>query len=227
MTFQLEHIKKHDGVVTTGTDDSTSSKPMLEHSQEHQYSKTKKKPYYWVCDHYKGKGHIRPYCFKLHGEPSQQKFYKKRWNPRSINTGLITHTSLRASFKEDRSFDSGCSRHMTEVDKYLEEVGPYASSYVTFGDVTKRKIVGIVNLIKNGLPRLDNVLLVKGLTANLISISKLCDQGLEVNFTKPECQLSDKKGEVLMRGTRSNDNCYLWVSQEEAHVSTCLLRKEE
>jgi len=37
------------------------------------------------------------------------------------------------------------------------------------------------------LPRLVNVLLVKGLTANLISISQLCDQGLEVNFTKLEC----------------------------------------
>jgi len=30
-----------------------------------------------------------------------------------------------------------------------------------------------------------------------------------------------------MRGTRSKDNCYLWVSQEEAFISTCLLSKEE
>jgi len=30
-----------------------------------------------------------------------------------------------------------------------------------------------------------------------------------------------------MRGTRSKDNCYLWVSHEEAHISTCLLSKEE
>jgi len=82
-------------------------------------------------------------------------------------------------------------------------------------------------LIKHGLLRLDNVLLVKGLTTNLISISQLCDQGLEVNFSKPECQVSDKKGEVQMRGTRSKDNCYLWVSQEEAHLSTCLVSKEE
>jgi len=71
------------------------------------------------------------------------------------------------------------------------------------------------------------VLLVKGLTANLISISQLCDLGLQVNFTKPECQISDEKGEVLMRGTRSKDNCYLWVSQEELFISTCLLSKEE
>jgi len=30
-----------------------------------------------------------------------------------------------------------------------------------------------------------------------------------------------------MRGTRSKDNCYLWVSQEEAHLTTCLMSKEE
>jgi hypothetical protein len=64
---------------------------------------------------------------------------------------------------------------MTGVDKYLENVRPYTSSYVTFGDRAKGKMVGIGNLIKHGLPRLDNVLLVKGLTANLISIIQLCD----------------------------------------------------
>jgi len=116
---------------------------------------------------------------------------------------------------------------LTGVDKYLEDVRPYVTSYVTFGDGAKGKIVGTGNLIKHGLPRLDDVLLVKGLTANLISISQLCDLGLQVNFTKPECQISDEKGEVLMRGTRSKYNCYLWVSQEESFISTCLLSKVE
>jgi hypothetical protein len=101
---------------------------------------------------------------------------------------------------------------MTRVDKYLEDVRPYATSYVTFGDGAKGKIEGIGSLVKHGLPKLDDVLLVKGLTANLISISQLCDLGLQVNFTKPECQISDEKGEVLMRGTMSKDNCYLWLS---------------
>jgi hypothetical protein len=77
------------------------------------------------------------------------------------------------------------------------------------------------------MPRIDNVLLVKGLTANLISINQLCEQGLEMNFSQPECQTIDKKGEVHMRGTRPKDNCYLWVSQEEAHLTTCHMSKEE
>ncbi|CAJ2645128.1 unnamed protein product [Trifolium pratense] len=145
----------------------------------------------------------------------------------SSGKSLIAHTSLRASSKEDWYFDSGCSRHMTGVEKYLKEVKSYATSFVTFGDGAKGEIKGIGRLIDHGLPKLENVLLVKGLTANLISISQLCDQGMKVNFTKNECLVSNNEGDILMRGVRSKDNCYLWIPLEEANVSTCLLTKNE
>ncbi|KAK2451550.1 putative mitochondrial protein [Trifolium repens] len=48
-----------------------------------------------------------------------------------------------------------------------------------------------------------------------------------VNFTKGECLVSNDEGEILMRGTRSKDNCYLWVSHEEAQLGKCLLGKED
>lgn len=35
------------------------------------------------------------------------------------------------------------------------------------------------------------------------------------------------KNEVLMRGVRPKDNCYLWTSQEINCFSTCLLSKED
>lgn len=73
---------------------------------------------------------------------------------------------------------------MAGVDKFLVNIKPYVTSYVTLGDGAKRKIVGIGNLVSEGLPRLDGVLLVKSLIANLISISQVCDQGLSVNFRK-------------------------------------------
>jgi len=150
---------------------------------------------------------------------------KKEWRPKCV--GLIAHTSLRASSSEDWYFDSGCSRHMAGVDKFLENVRPYATSYVTFGDGAKGKIIGIGNLVSEGFPRLDNVLLVKSLTTNLISISQPCDQGLSVNFSKTECQITYEKGKVSMKGTRSKDNCYLWVSQEKTLISSCMLSKDE
>jgi len=60
LNSQLENMKEQVGMMTADS--------MFKHSKEHQ---TKKKSNSWVCDHCKGKGHIRPYCFKIHGEPKQ------------------------------------------------------------------------------------------------------------------------------------------------------------
>ena len=100
---------------------------------------------------------------------------------------LIARTSLRVSSKEDWYFDSGCSRHMTGMKNYLFDLKAYATSYVTFGDGAKGKIKGIGKLARTCSLFLDDVLLVEGLTANLISISQLCDQGLEMKFSNEEC----------------------------------------
>lgn len=58
----------------------------------------------------------------------------------------------------------------------MKEVKPYTNSYVTFGDGTKGKIVGKGKLVYPGIPNLEYILLVGGLTTNIISISKLYDQ---------------------------------------------------
>ncbi|MCI54039.1 gag-pol polyprotein, partial [Trifolium medium] len=82
---------------------------------------------------------------------------------------------------------------MTGVEKFLVDLKSYFTSFVTFGDEAKGEIKGEGKLINSGLPKLNNVLLVKGLTANLISISQLCDQGMKVNFTKSECLVTNEK----------------------------------
>ena len=74
---------------------------------------------------------------------------------------------------------------------------------------------------------MDEVLLVEGLTTNLISITQLCDLGLEVRFSKEECLVTGENQKMIMRGTRSKDNFYMWLSQEECRMSRCLLSKEE
>ncbi|XP_057444286.1 uncharacterized protein LOC130736472 [Lotus japonicus] len=190
----------------------------------------------WRC-HFCGRfGHIRPYCFKLYGYPILQdvsREYEKKspgksmWKPKVNATALIAHTSLRASSKEDWYFDSGCSRHMTGVKSYLEKMKPHAKSFVTFGDGAKGKIRGIGKLSDTGSPNLDDVLLVEGLTANLISISQLCDQGLKVVFKQSGCVVKNKNKDVLMRGARSKDNCYMWTSETTSLSARCLMSKED
>ncbi|XP_012842820.1 PREDICTED: uncharacterized protein LOC105963014, partial [Erythranthe guttata] len=83
---------------------------------------------------------------------------------------------------------------------------------VTFGNGKKGEVLGKGSLNHENLPKLKNVLLVEGLTSNLISISQLCDQDLEVRFNKFACRVLDKDENCVIQGTRSSDNCYILVS---------------
>src|SRR4051812_23890888 len=98
---------------------------------------------------------------------------------------------------------------MTSVHKFLVDIKPCSTSYVTFGVRSKGEVKCVGKLDYIGQLNLDNVLLVNGITSNLISIIQLCDQGLKVNFIKFECLVTPEEGEVIMKGTRSKDNCYL------------------
>src|ERR1044072_680483 len=190
----------------------------------------------WVCHHCGRYGHLKPYCYKLYGFPKDalkaqipkaKAHNKKVWRVKKNESAQISHTSLRVSSKEDWYFDSGCSRHTTGVKSYLIDLKAYTTSYVTFGDRAKGRIRGIGKLVRTGSPALDEVLLVEGLTANLISTSQLCNQGLEVRFSKEECLVTGENQEMIMRGRRSKDNFYMRLSQEECKVSRCLLSKED
>ncbi|KAK2359751.1 hypothetical protein QL285_085096 [Trifolium repens] len=182
-----------------------------------------------ICHHCGKEGYIRTFCFELYGFP---RFHEQFWNRhlahkiQSKITCLIAHTSLRVSSKDDWYFDSGCSKHMTREKAYLKEVKNYSNSYVTFSDGAKGKIKGIGKLSGLELPNLDNVLLVEGLTVNLISISQLCDQGLKASFNNSECIVSNKDQEI-MKGSRSKDNCYLWQSQHKKQGISCMITKED
>lgn len=73
---------------------------------------------------------------------------------------------------------------MTDERSHIEELNPYSNSYVTFGDETRGRIKGVCKLMSLNLLCLDDMLLLEGLTPNLINISQLCDQGMNVIYTK-------------------------------------------
>ena len=58
---------------------------------------------------------------------------------------------------------------------------------VTFGDNGKGKIIGIGNIGITPSKYIENVLLVKGLKHNLLSISQFCDKGYKVSFESSVC----------------------------------------
>jgi hypothetical protein len=119
---------------------------MLPHLTPHQKPPHKGKFTALKC-HYCGKnGHIKFFCYKLYGYPKKKnepRAYhakartKKEWKLKDKVAAHIAHTSFRASSKEDWYFDSGCSMHMTGVEKFIKDLKSYTTSYVTFGDGAK------------------------------------------------------------------------------------------
>jgi len=91
----------------------------------------------------------------------------------------------------------------------------------------EKKIKGISNLVCSWFPSLDGVLMVEALIANLINISQLCDQGLNVYFNKSECIVTSNNQEVLMKRARSKDMCYMWIPQNKNQSSTWKISKED
>lgn len=79
---------------------------------------------------------------------------------------------------------------MTGENKYLEDL-----KYDTFTDGAKCKIIRKGKLDDTSLPSTSDVIFVQCVTTNFISISKLCDQELYVNFNHSECIITNKHQE--------------------------------
>ena len=76
----------------------------------------------------------------------------------------------KASSSEAWYLDSGYSRHMTGDKGHFTSIRAKHGGEVTFGDNSKGIIEGI-GTIGNNLFTIDDVLFVKGLKHNLLSIS--------------------------------------------------------
>ena len=63
---------------------------------------------------------------------------------------------------------------------------------VTFGDGSKSMIRGIGTMDIPGL-----LVFVDGLKANLLNINQICDNRLNVLFTKYECEILDRGGDCM------------------------------
>nr|AAC95170.1 copia-like retroelement pol polyprotein [Arabidopsis thaliana] len=132
------------------------------------------------------------------------------------------YTSIEEGIKKPWYFDSGASRHMTGSQSNLENYTSVKESKVTFGGGDKGKIKGKGDLTKAEKPQLTNVYFVEGLTANLISVSQLCDEGLTVSFNSVKCWATNEKNQNTLTGVRTGNNCYMWEEPKE-----CLIAEKE
>ena len=79
---------------------------------------------------------------------------------------------------------------------------------VTFEDGSKSMIRGIGTVDIPGLSVFEDVWYVDGLKANLLSISQIWDNGLNVLFLKYECEILDGGGDCMCIGVRTTNNYY-------------------
>ena len=77
---------------------------------------------------------------------------------------------------------------------YVQCLTPMHGGIVTFEGNQKGKIARVGKISIDPYPPIDNVLFVKGLKHNLLSISQLCDSGLDVSFSKDGCVAQHKNG---------------------------------
>jgi len=78
--------------------------------------------------------------------------------------------------------DSGCFKHMTGDASLLTGLVLKHGRFFTDGDNKRGRIIGRGDIGVKGNLIIQNVLLVEGLKHNLLSISQLCDKGLQVTL---------------------------------------------
>ena len=121
---------------------------------------------------------------------------------------ILALTALKARDSCLWYLDSGCSRHMIGNKGLFKTLFEGKIGIVTFGDGSKSVIRGIGTVDIPGLPIFEDVWYVDGLKANLLSISQICGNGLNVLFTKYECEILDGGGDCMCVGVRTADNYY-------------------
>jgi hypothetical protein len=94
----------------------------------------------------------------------------------------IALTAEKCKEEDEWYIDSGCSSHMTR-DQYKFISLKRKGGNVAFGDESSARILGegVVELGRKNVKAM-NVLLVEDFNHNLLSVSKMCDQGYTLTF---------------------------------------------
>jgi hypothetical protein len=131
--------------------------------------------------------------------------------------------------EEDEWFiDSGCSSHMTGDQSKFVSLKKRGGN-VAFGDDSSTKILG-KGTVKLGSENVKagKVLLVEYLKHNLLSVSKICDQGYTLTFYSRKCKIRENNSRRLVIATIRSNNIYILdMKKREKTEATQNYSKEE
>ena len=127
------------------------------------------------------------------------------------NDNYVCYTTLTALKACDSCLwylDSGYSKHMTGNKALFMTLFEGKILIVMSRDGSKSVIRGIGTVDIPRLPVFEVVWYVDGQKANLLNISQIYDNGLNVLLTKYECEILDGGGDSMCIDVRTSDNCY-------------------
>jgi hypothetical protein len=141
----------------------------------------------------------------------------------------IALTAEECKEEDEWYIDSGCSSHMTrDQEKFINL--KRKGGNVAFGDDSSAKILGegVVELGRKNVKE-KNFLLVEDLNHNLLSVSKMCDQGYTLTFNSQKCKIRENNSARLVATTtrRLNNIDILDMNKREKKEATQNDSKEE
>jgi hypothetical protein len=98
--------------------------------------------------------------------------------------------------------EGGCTHHMTSNPRMFTSLDEDVDEQdkTTFGDNSKGKVQGLGKVAISNDISISNVLLVAPLSFNLLSVSQLCDLGLQCLFTPTKVVVSKMDDELVIVG---------------------------
>ena len=181
-------------------------------------------------------GHETPKCKDLpkKGNPSKvpsnsyqrpqankEKEPKKIWVPK---IKIIPIVDLLDSKKETLVM---VPIHMIVEKSIFQSISLMSSGVVTFRGNQKGLITGVGKVCIPPYPPINNVLFVKGLKHNLLSISQLCNNGYNVTFNKDMCIVQNKDNSSLLSTKRQGNLYKIKLGDLFSQKVSCLLSIKE
>jgi transposase InsO family protein len=125
--------------------------------------------------------------------------------------------------------DSGASHHMTGSKEFLSDVHPHPRNVcITYGDGSSSKVLGLGKVVVTPDVSIVDIMLVKTLSYNLLSVSQLADMGFGTYFDVGIVVLMWSKSlSVAFVGYAENGLYVVDFSKKPTPTATCLMAKAD
>jgi hypothetical protein len=124
--------------------------------------------------------------------------------------------------------DSGATNHMSGSKELVKELrtGSSSAGYVTYGDSSRSKVLGLGKVVISQDVTVENFMLVETLSYNLLSVAQLADMGFATFFDVGIVVLLWSKSlKVAFVGHVKNGLYVIYFSEKVTKATTCLMAK--